>query len=104
MQIRVATVPAHLRAQLSVYAEYRIFSRLASFARRIGRVDIVISECGSGTARCAVTADLGATGSVRASIERTQPIEAIDTAASALADLVARRLNTARGKECVHGH
>ena len=93
MQIRVVAVPSDLRAQVKVYAEYRIFSRLAPLARRVGSVDVVVSDRRvDAPASCAATANLGAAGSVTAKVERRQPIEAIDGAASALADLVARRL------------
>ena len=93
MQIRVVAVPSDLRAQVKVYAEYRIFSRLASLARRIDNVDVVVTDAAlDAPASCAVTANLGAAGRVTAKVQRRQPIEAIDGAAASLADLVARRL------------
>ena len=104
MQIHVTGLPPHLGTQLKAYAEYRIFSRLAPLARRIGGVEVVLTGPGRDMpATCAVTADLGAAGFVSARADRPQPIGAIDGAASALADAVVRRLDSRSEKGVRHG-
>lgn len=97
MQIRVSGSTQGLNDQLRAYAEYQVFVRLAPMARRIGAVEIVVTAPGDDmTAACAVSADLGAAGHVRARIERAQAIEAIDSAAVALAAAAMQRLQEGR--------
>ena len=104
MQIHVTGGPAPLGTQVRAYAEYRIFSRLAPLARRIGGVEVVLTgPARNAPATCAVTADLGPAGSVSARVRRPQSIEAIDGAASALADAVVRRLESRSEKGVRHG-
>jgi|ERR671913_263470 ribosome-associated translation inhibitor RaiA len=104
MQIRVTGRPTPLGTQVKAYAEYRIFSRLAPLARRIGGVDVVLTgPAANALATCAVTADLGPAGSVNARVRRPQPIEAIDGAAAALADAIVRRLESRSEKGVRHG-
>src|SRR5688500_2111643 len=93
MQIHVVGTAPAFSAQVKAYAEYKVFSRLAPLARRIGVVRIVLTNDGpEEPSCCAVTADLGEAGSVTSRVLRRQPIEAIDGAALALADAATRRL------------
>jgi len=104
MQIHVSGGLAPLGTQVRAYAEYRIFSRLAPLARRIGGVEVVLTgRTRNALATCAVSADLGPAGSVRARVRRPQPIEAIDGAALALADAIVRRLESRAEKGVRHG-
>ena len=94
MQIQVVGGAPTFSAQVKAYAEYKVFSRLAPLARRIGVVTIVLT----GGSRpdepvcCAMTAALGAAGSLTSRVHRRQPIAAIDGAVAGLADVVSRRL------------
>ncbi len=104
MQIHVSGAPARQSTQLKAYAEYRVFSRLAPFARRIGGVHVVLTGSRRGAAAtCNVTADLGSNGAVSARVHRSQQIEAIDGAASALADAIVQRLESRAEKGVRHG-
>ena len=94
MQIHVLGAASSFSTQVKAYAEYKVFSRLAPHARRIGVVTVVLTSGNRAQepACCAVTADLGAAGSVMTRVRRRQPVEAIDTAAAAVSDAVTRRL------------
>jgi hypothetical protein len=75
MQIYVAGAAPILNEQVRAYAEYKVFSQLASLGRD-----------------CTISADLGEAGCVRTRIRRPHPVGAIDAAAHALARAAARRL------------
>lgn len=93
MRITVTGPTLGLTTQMRAYAEYQVFMRLAPLARRIGVVNVVLTTAGGDAqATCAVTADLREAGSVSAREHSHQPIEAIDRAASALADAARQRL------------
>lgn len=94
MQIYVAGVPPLFTQQVRAYAEYRVFSRLAQFARHVEIVQVIVSEAedeAEGTT-CEVTADLGELGSVRTRVRRPQATSAIDVAADNVARAAARKL------------
>lgn len=93
MQIQVVGDVPHITAQTRAYAEYRVFSRLAPLAREVTTVLVVLSRTlDSGQTVCAVSADLGTAGCVRARTQHPHPTGAIDAAADRVAAAVARRL------------
>ena len=93
-----------LGTQVKAYAEYRIFSRLAPHARRIGGVEVALTGPARGApATCTVRADLGPAGFVNVRVRRPQSVEAIDGAALALADAIVRRLESRSEKGVRHG-
>ena len=94
MQIYIAGVTPILTQQVRAYAEYKVFSRLAPFARNVDMVQVVVTEApdGDGGTICAVTADLGDAGCVRTRVRRPQATSAIDIAADNVARAAARKL------------
>jgi ribosome-associated translation inhibitor RaiA len=93
MQIHVAGVTPVLTDQVRAYAEYRVFSRLSPLARGVDVVQVIVQESDDdGGAICAISADLGEAGCVRARVRRPHPIGAIDAAADHLARIARRRL------------
>lgn len=97
MQIQVVGVASHLTPQVRAYAEYRVFSRLAPLLHGAAEVLIVVTRSGdtSRSTVCAVTADLGDAGRVRARSRHASPTGAIDAAAEKLAAAIADRLQSA---------
>ncbi len=93
MQIEVIGAAPHLTPQIRAYAEYRVCSRLASQAREVETVLIVLSRSADDRDTvCAVSADLGPAGQVRARTQHPHPTGAIDEAAERHAAAARRRL------------
>ena len=102
MQIVVTSQVAALEDQTRAYAEYKVFSSLASRAREIDRVEVVLAEQSSrqngSETECAVTVHLAGGGSVHAKARASRAYAAIDRAAlrieAAMNRLAARRLSS----------
>lgn len=94
MQIHVAGVSPLFTQQVRAYAEYKVFSRLAPFARYVELVQVVVTEGADaeGGTICVVTADLGDAGCVRTRVRRPRATGAIDIAAENVARAAARKL------------
>lgn len=93
MQIEVVVEGHDVPALIQVYAEYKVFSRLAPMAREVAAVRIVIVRSPrTGAVTCAVSADLGPAGCVRARTRHAHPAGAIDSAAERIAASAAKRL------------
>ena len=93
MQIHIRGTPPHVTMQIRAYAEYRVFSRLAPLARDVSSVLVVLSRTPDDRHTvCAVSADLGTAGCVRARTRHPHPTGAIDAAADRLAAAAGRRL------------
>jgi ribosome-associated translation inhibitor RaiA len=91
MQIEVVGAEPHLTAQIRTYAEYRVFSRLAPLAREVATVLVVLTRSRDDRYTvCAVSADLGPAGCVRARTRHAHPTGAIDAAADRLAEALRR--------------
>jgi ribosome-associated translation inhibitor RaiA len=91
MQIEVLGAEPHLTAQIRAYAEYRVFSRLAPLARDVTTVLVVLTRSRDERYTvCALSADLGAAGCVRARTRHPHPTGAIDVAADRLVELLRR--------------
>ena len=93
MQIDISGTPPGVINQTRAYAEYRVFSRLAPMARDVAAVLVVLSRSRHDRHTvCAISADLGGAGTVRARAAHPHPTGAIDAAADRLAAAVRRRL------------
>lgn len=92
MRIVIRMLPSSAERQLRVYAEYRVFSRLASLAREIASVRVAIRRATDGATECAITADLGQAGRTRARSRKPGPSGAIDAAVNDLAEITSERL------------
>jgi ribosome-associated translation inhibitor RaiA len=94
MQIHVAGAASYVTAQVRAYAEYRVFSRLAPLVDPAATVLVVVTRSGDPVQStvCAVSADLGEAGTVRARSRHAHPSGAIDAAAEKLAAAVAERM------------
>lgn len=92
MRIVIRTLPSSAGSQLRVYAEYRVFSRLASLTREIASVRVAIRRATDGATECAITADLGQAGRTRARSRRAEPSGAIDAAVHDLVEVTSQRL------------
>jgi ribosome-associated translation inhibitor RaiA len=91
MQIEVLGADPHLTTQIRTYAEYRVFSRLAPLARDVTTVLVVLTRSSDDRYTvCALSADLGAAGCVRARRRHAHPTGAIDAATDHLADALRR--------------
>jgi ribosome-associated translation inhibitor RaiA len=91
MQIEVLGADPHLTAQIRTYAEYRVFSRLAPLARDVTTVLVVLTRSRDDRYTvCALSADRGPSGFVRARTRHANPTSAIDAAADRLADALRR--------------
>jgi hypothetical protein len=94
MRIVIRTLPSSAGNQLRAYAEYRVFSQLASLAREIASVRVAIHQATDGSTECAITADLGQVGRTRARSRRPEPSRAIDAAVNDLAEATSERLGS----------
>ena len=86
MRVLVSSVGGPLDAQLRTYAEYRIFSTLATHGNVAGaRVEL---RTDNGTVQCHVRVALDPHGSVQARTSAAHAAAAIDRAADRLAALM----------------
>jgi hypothetical protein len=92
MRIVIRTLPSSAGTQLRVYAEYRVFSQLASLAPEIASVRVAIRRATDGCTECAITADLGQAGRTRARSRKLEPSGSIDAAVNDLAEVTSDRL------------
>ena len=86
MRVLVSSVGAPLDAQLRTYAEYRIFSTLATHDNVAGARVELSSE--NDTVQCHVRVTLAPRGSVQARASAAHPAAAVDRAAEQLAALI----------------
>jgi hypothetical protein len=92
MRIVIRTSPSSAGSHLRVYAEYRVFSRLAFLTRDIASVRVAIRRATDGSTECAITADLGRAGRTRARSRRPEPSVQSMRLSNDLAEVTSRRL------------
>jgi ribosome-associated translation inhibitor RaiA len=98
MRIEVAGSPAECANGLRAYAEYRVFSRLASMGDLIGTVRVIVRTLARGPATsCLLVADLDAAGPIQARAQSTEPSTAIDMAVTRLEAAIRDRLSRRAG-------
>ena len=99
MQIHITGTPPTITRQVQAYAEYKVFSHLASLASRVATVQVIVAEPEhrDGDTVCTITADLGGAGCVRTRARGAHLTRAIDVAAGNVARSAARRLAARRG-------
>ena len=92
MRIVIRSWPSVAAAPWRAYAEYRVFCRLAAMAGDITSVHVAVRRTADGTIQCAIRANLGSAGTMRARGHRHEPTGAIDMAVEELAKVTIRRL------------
>jgi ribosome-associated translation inhibitor RaiA len=93
MEINVVGTSPALADQTRAYTEYRMFLRLAPFAREVVAVLVVVSRAeGTQDTVCHASANLGPAGSIRVGTRHPDPTGAIDLAAERLCVAVQREL------------
>ena len=98
MRIEVSGSVALEGGDLRAYAEYRVFSRLAAFAGQVNIVRIVISRpTDDRPTSCTMSASLSRGGCVWARSRGRQPIRAVDSAATKLAEATRAQLAASDG-------
>lgn len=94
MRIEVSGSPALQAGRMRAYAEYRVFSQLAVFARQVKAVRVVISRSTDDRpTSCTMSADLRHGGWVRVRSRGRQPTRAVDSAAHKLAEATREQLS-----------
>ena len=82
-----------IAAQVRAYIEYRMFSAMSRFGRRIARLSVRLDSTHVGNRySCAVALDLTPAGRVRVRATADHPYAAIDQSAERLSRGVERRL------------
>ena len=91
LQISVIGGRAERAEQLRAYAEYKLFSRLATHWRDVDRIDILVTaEEEAAGATCDITLQVGGS-SVSTRTRRPHTVPAIDAAAEDLVSAVATK-------------
>ena len=82
-----------ITSEKRAYAEYRFFTSIAPYERRIGAVDVAVRRdvVSRGPFLCVVAVDLGRAGYIRTQARAMHPTAAIDRAADRTASLIGRR-------------
>lgn len=94
MRIEVSGSPALDAERLRAYAEYRVFTQLAPFAPEVETVRVVLTRStDEGPTCCLMSAELRDGGRLRVRSRGRQPVRAVDSAATKLAEAMRERLH-----------
>jgi ribosome-associated translation inhibitor RaiA len=93
MRIDVSGSPAASLGRLRAYAEYRVFTQLAAFADQVRTVRVVLNRSADDrTTSCVMSAELENAIRIQARSRDTQPIRAVDSAATKLCDVISKHI------------
>ena len=94
MRIDVSGSPALHVERLRAYAEYRVFSQLAAFARQVETIRVVISRSTDDQpTSCRMSAELRHGGRIRSRSRGREPTGAVDSSARKLAEATRAQLS-----------